>query len=273
SIGKPAPSCWPLPAASLLRPVPLRRRSWHSATVRCEGTSPRVKCGRPCWKACCTRGVRGFTSSTPALTGKSRRRSWRAATAPFRRAPGTSGSSTPWHRVEVAGHGAAGQAALERRTLQEGRSRVGGNAEVAASLANALDEFEPLTQQHHARSISSKPLEISRVGLPPVLQRAVTFTLVIGKRLIDFLEAPLRQFDGLDDGFRDALPVQDDHHLADLRRKQAMAFRPAGRTLGSRQNQFEKFIGQLGTIAERKRLQVSPFHTRQIEVRFCHCQR
>ncbi|HWG41162.1 MAG TPA: hypothetical protein VN688_00130, partial [Gemmataceae bacterium] len=47
-------------------------------------------------------------------------------------------------RVEVAGHGAAGQAALERRTLQEGRSRVGGNAEVAASLANALDEFEPL---------------------------------------------------------------------------------------------------------------------------------
>ena len=74
-------------------------------------------------------------------------------------------------------------------------------------LANALDKLKSLTPEHHIWRVSSKPREISRVCLAPVLQRAVTFTLVISKRVIDFIETSLRQFNCLEDGSRHALPV------------------------------------------------------------------
>src|SRR5664279_3287190 len=105
-------------------------------------------------------------------------------------------------------------------------------------LANALDKFKAFTPEHHIRRVTSKSREVSRVCLTPILQRAVTFTFVIGKRLIDFIEASLCQFNRLEDGFRNALPVQDDHQFPDLCRKQALTFCPAGRTLSSRQNQL-----------------------------------
>jgi hypothetical protein len=124
----------------------------------------------------------------------------------------------------------------------------------AEGLSNALNKFKPLTPEHHIWRVSSKPREVSRVCLAPVLQRAVTFTLVISKRLIDFIETSLRQFNRLDDGSWNTLPVQDYHHFTDLRRKQALTFRPAGRALTSRQDQLKEAVGQVGTIAERKRL-------------------
>src|SRR5271165_2560243 len=74
-------------------------------------------------------------------------------------------------------------------------------------LANALDKFKAFTPEHHIRRVSSKPHEVSRMCRAPVLQRAVAFTFVISKRLIDFVEASLRQFNRLEDGFRNALPV------------------------------------------------------------------
>ena len=46
-------------------------------------------------------------------------------------------------------------------------------------LANALDKFKPLTPEHHIWRVPPKPREVSRVCLTPVLQRAVTFTLVV----------------------------------------------------------------------------------------------
>src|ERR1700722_11178270 len=116
--------------------------------------------------------------------------------------------------------------------------------------ANALDKFKAFTPEHHIRRVPSKPREVSRVCLAPILQRTVTFTFVKSKRLIDFVKTPLRQFNRLDDGFRSALPVQDYHQFPDLRRKQALTLRPAGRTLGSRQNQLYEQIGQVGTIAK-----------------------
>ncbi len=75
------------------------------------------------------------------------------------------------------------------------------------NLANALDKFKPFTPEHHIRRVPSKPREVSRMCLAPILQRTVTFTFVISKRLIHFIETSLRQFNRLEDGFRSALPV------------------------------------------------------------------
>ena len=58
-------------------------------------------------------------------------------------------------------------------------------------LTYQLHKFKPLAPEHHVRSVSSEPGEVSRVGFAPVLQRAIAFTLVIGKSLIDFVEPPL----------------------------------------------------------------------------------
>jgi hypothetical protein len=55
--------------------------------------------------------------------------------------------------------------------------------------------------------LPSKPRKVSRMRLAPVAQRAITFTLVISKRLIDFIKTSLRQFNRLEDGFRSPLPI------------------------------------------------------------------
>jgi hypothetical protein len=67
----------------------------------------------------------------------------------------------------------------------------------AQGLANALDKFKPFTPEHHVRNVSSEPREVSRMYFAPVSQRAITFTLVISKCLIDFIETSLRQFNRL----------------------------------------------------------------------------
>ena len=77
----------------------------------------------------------------------------------------------------------------------------------AVGLANAFDKFKPLTPEHHIWRVPSKPREVSRVCIAPILQRTVTFALVISKRLIDVIETSLRQFNCLEDSSRDALPV------------------------------------------------------------------
>ena len=100
-------------------------------------------------------------------------------------------------------------------------------------LANALDKFKPLTPERHIWRVPPKPREVSSVCQAPELQRAVAFALVVGKRLIDFIETSLRQFNRLEDGSRDALPVHDYHHFTDLRGEQALTFCPAGRALSS----------------------------------------
>ena len=76
----------------------------------------------------------------------------------------------------------------------------------------------------------------------PVSQRAITFTLVISKCLIDFMETSLRQFNRLQDGFRNTLPIKNYHQLADLRREKSLIFCPAGRTLFSGENELKKPI-------------------------------
>src|ERR1700744_5335950 len=108
--------------------------------------------------------------------------------------------------------------------MREGKFGWGSEAEGTCALfgdgfANSRDQFEPFAPEHHVRRVPAKPCEVSRVGFAPVSKRAVAFTLVMGKGVIYFIEASLRQLDRLDHGSRHALSVEDYHHLADFRRK------------------------------------------------------
>ncbi len=87
------------------------------------------------------------------------------------------------------------------------------------SCANSLDKFEALTPEHHVRRVLSESGEVSPMRLTPVLKRAVTFTLIVSKCFIHFIETSLGQLDRFEDGFRDALPVENDHHFSELCRK------------------------------------------------------
>ena len=117
-------------------------------------------------------------------------------------------------------------------------------------LANALDKFKAFTPKHHVRRVSSKPRKISRMRLAPVVQRAITFTLVISKRLIDFIKTTLRQFNRLEDGFRSPLPIQDYHQLANFRTEQSLTFCPARRALCSGENKLKEPVRQIGIVAK-----------------------
>src|SRR4051794_13163378 len=80
-------------------------------------------------------------------------------------------------------------------------------------LANSLDKFKPFTPEHHIRRVPSKPREVLGMCIPPILKRAITFTLFISKCLIHFIEASLRYLNCLENGFWNAMPVQDYHHF------------------------------------------------------------
>ena len=100
----------------------------------------------------------------------------------------------PLHRTKRRAGAKSGSEGLPIRPLRRG-------------LVNALDKFKAFTPEHHIWRVSSKPREVSRMCLAPVLQRTVTFAFLISKRLIHFIETSLGQFNRLEDGFWNALAI------------------------------------------------------------------
>jgi hypothetical protein len=116
-------------------------------------------------------------------------------------------------------------------------------------IAQDLDQAKALAHKHHILTESSEPAEIGPMGATPIGQTPIAFALIVCKRGVDFIKAPIRYLGGFDDTARFATSVE--HYPALFwRRGVRLVFRATSRGLDPSDYEFKQFICELGTVAE-----------------------
>src|SRR6516164_15426 len=93
------------------------------------------------------------------------------------------------------------------------------------------------------------------MGTTPIGQAPIAFTLIVRKGCVNFIEAPIGYLGGFDNAARFSTPVEHDPAFTG-RRGVRLVFRATGCGLHALDYEFEQFICELGTVAERERAEV-----------------